>query len=90
MQNKDLMTGSMKGDQPVSCMDNIRTHIGCEERLDRARTWVLNSTDTKCAPFEGTTPEVLTREEAILRDGGQNLCSGHDSKGRSWEVFSCS
>jgi hypothetical protein len=26
-------------------------------------------------------PEVLTREEAILRDGGQNLCSGHDSKG---------
>jgi hypothetical protein len=56
------MTGSMKGDQPVSCMDNIRTHIGYEERLDRARTWVLNSTDTKCAPFEGTTPEVLTRK----------------------------
>jgi len=81
MEGLPMQNGSVKGDQPVPCMDNIRTHIGYEERLDRARTWVLNSRDTKCAPFGGTTPEVLTREEAILRDGGQNLCSGHDSKG---------
>lgn len=81
MEGLPMQNGSVKGDQPVPCMDNIRTHIGYEERLDRARNWVLNSRDTKYAPFGGTTPEVLTREEGILRDGGQNHCSGHDSKG---------
>ena len=62
MEGLPMQNGSAKGDEPVPCMDHIHNHVGYEEKLDRARTWVLNSRDTKYMPFGGMTPEVLTRE----------------------------
>ncbi|GLJ04699.1 hypothetical protein SUGI_0001520 [Cryptomeria japonica] len=88
-----MRNASTQVDQLPPSIDKVQTDIGYRDRVEKARAWVLDSTNyqrdtihTIHRPYAVEPSGVLTTEEGIFRDASQNSYAEHDSRWLNPEV----